>query len=62
VSDLATWQSDSDGDKIPDRGDDDHGDVFEIKSSGNSTQISIGLGKVDAVLDDIIGGITDFLS
>lgn len=53
-SDLATWQADSDGDYIPDRGDDDHGDVFEIKSSGNSTQISIGLGKVDSMLDDII--------
>ncbi len=40
---LETWQSDSDADSIPDKDDDDHGDVFEISSSGNTTQISIGL-------------------
>lgn len=62
MSDLATWQADGDSDGIPDRGDDDNGDVFEVSTSGNSTQISIGLGKVDDVLDDIIGGVKEFLS
>lgn len=33
ISDLATWQADADGDSIPDRGDDDHGEVFEINTS-----------------------------
>ncbi len=42
-STMETWESDSDADAIPDKDDDDHGDVFEISSSGNTTQISIGL-------------------
>lgn len=42
-SELATWQTDSDGDSIPDKDDNDYGDVFEVSSSGNSTQVSIGL-------------------
>jgi hypothetical protein len=42
-STMETWESDSDSDSIPDKDDNDHGDVFEISSSGNTTQISIGL-------------------
>jgi hypothetical protein len=62
VSDLATWQADSDGDSIPNRDDDDYGDVFEVSNSGNSTQISIGLGKIDAVIDDIEVWVNDMLA
>jgi len=40
---LETWQSDSDADSIPDKDDDDHGDVFEVSTSGNTTKISVGL-------------------
>lgn len=40
-SELASWQADSDGDSIPDKSDNDYGDMFEVNSSGNSTQISI---------------------
>ncbi|MCB9807452.1 hypothetical protein H6768_06325 [Candidatus Peribacteria bacterium] len=53
-SELATWQADGDGDYIPDKDDDDYGDVFEVSSSGNSTQVSIGLGKIDDAVDDIV--------
>ncbi len=42
-STLETWQSDSDADSIPDKDDDDHGDVFEVSTSGNTTKISVGL-------------------
>lgn len=43
VSTMETWESDSDADDIPDNDDDDHGDVFEVSTSGNTTQISVGL-------------------
>lgn len=42
-STMETWESDSDADDIPDKDDDDHGDVFEVSSSGNTTKISVGL-------------------
>ncbi len=62
AADLATWQADGDNDGIPDRGDDDSGDVFQINTSGNNTQISVSLGKVDEVIDQIIDGVKEFLS
>lgn len=42
-NELNTHNTDTDGDAIPDRHDDDHGDVFTVENSGNSTQITIGL-------------------
>ncbi len=40
---MVEWNTDSDGDTIPDSSDDDHGDVIEIKSDAQKTQISVTL-------------------
>lgn len=51
---LETFQADTDGDYIPDRYDTDYGDVFTLENSGNSSQISVGLGKLDKTIDQAI--------
>lgn len=61
-SELATWQTDSDSDSIPDKDDDDYGDVFEVSTSGNTTQVSVTLGQMDAAVDEIIKGVKEVLS
>lgn len=61
-SEMATWQTDSDSDSIPDKDDDDYGDVFEVSTSGNTTQVSVTLGQMDAAVDEIIKGVKKVLS
>jgi hypothetical protein len=61
-NELDTYNKDSDGDEIPDRHDDDYGDVFTIENSGNSTDISIGLWKLDQTLDGAIESVETFMS
>jgi|GEM_PF-6231637 hypothetical protein len=36
--------------------------MFEVSSSGNQTQITVSLGKVDETIDDIAKGVKDILS
>jgi hypothetical protein len=59
---LAEWQADGDADGIPDKDDDDSGDVFEVSTSGNQTKISIGLWKLDDVIDEISDGVKEVIS
>lgn len=40
-TDLDTYNQDSDGDEIPDRYDEDNGDIFTIENSGNTSTITI---------------------
>jgi hypothetical protein len=57
-----TYNTDTDGDEIPDRYDDEHGDIFTVENSGNSSQVTLGLGKLDDVLDEAIEGVEEFMS
>lgn len=50
--DLKKTQADSDGDRIPDVSDDDHGDFFELKQNGNSMSLVIG-ANIDGMIDQI---------
>jgi len=59
---LDAYNQDSDWDEIPDRHDEDHGDVFTIENSGNSSTITIWLWKLDAAIDSAIEGVESFMS
>lgn len=59
---LDTFNHDSDGDFIPDRYDEDTEDVFTINMNGDSAQITIGLGKLDGMIDQAISGVETVLS
>lgn len=60
--DLANYNKDTDSDAIPDRYDENTGDIFTIENSGNSTQISVGLGKLDEAIDQAIEWVETFMS
>lgn len=58
---LAEWNQDSDGDEIPDKDDNDYGDIFQMVIQNNIPQILSSLGKIDSVVADITGGIDQIL-
>ena len=39
-----------------------NGDIFTVDTSGNSAQITIGLGKLDGMIDQAISGVETVLS
>lgn len=61
-SEVVEWNTDTDADSIPDASDDDHGEVLEITTEGNTTKISVTLWKIDKVVDEIMAGVKDILS
>lgn len=59
---LDTFHRDTDGDDIPDRYDENTEDVFTVDTSGNSTRITIGLGKLDGMIDEATKSVEELLS
>ena len=59
---LDTYNQDSDGDKIPDRYDENNGDIFTVTMSGDTAHITVGLGKLDGMLDKAISSVETTLS
>jgi hypothetical protein len=59
---LDTYNRDSDGDHIPDRYDENNEDIFTVDTSGDSTKITLGLGKLDGVLDKATASVETVLS
>ena len=59
---LDTYNRDSNGDTIPDRYNENTEDVFTVNMSGDSAQITVGLGKLDGMIDKAISGVETVLS
>ena len=62
-TDLQVWKANNNNnDGIPYGSRDIRGDVFQVSSSGNTTKVNVGLGKLDATLDTILKDEKTFIS
>lgn len=61
-SQLSAWQKDSDGDDIPDKDDNDYGDMFQMVIKNSIPQVLMELGNIDSVASGITSGISQLLS
>lgn len=59
---LAEWNKDSDGDQIPDKDDNDYGEIFQMVLKNNIPQILSSLGKIDSVVAGITSGIDQIIN
>lgn len=59
---FSEWQKDSDGDQIPDKDDNDFGEVFQMVMKNNIPQILMSLGSMDSIVGSITNGVNQVLS
>lgn len=59
---LAEWNQDSDADEIPDKDDNDYGEIFQMVLKDNIPQILSSLGKIDSVVAGITGGVDQIIN
>ncbi len=59
---LDNYNRDSNGDHIPDRYDENNGDVFTVDNNGNSTRITVGLGKLGGMIDEATKSVEEILA
>jgi hypothetical protein len=58
---ITEWNQDSDGDEIPNKDDNDYGDVFQMVMQNNIPQILSSLGKIDSLVAGITGGVDQII-